>query len=65
MKRGNALKLGIDEALSSRGRMKGLYTGLYDEAESFRVYVPETGFQLRNITIKKPRTFTVKIKAGQ
>ncbi len=42
MKRGDVLKCGIDEAVSSRGRMKGL--NLYDEAESFRVYVPETGF---------------------
>ena len=63
MKRGDVLKFGIDEAVSNRGRMKGL--NLYDEAESFRVYVPETGFKLRNITIKRPRIFTVKIRTGQ
>ena len=65
MKRSSVLKPGMGEAVLNRGRMRGLYTGLYDEVESFRLWVPETRFKLRNITIKRPETFTVKIRFGQ
>lgn len=65
MKRSSVLKSGMGEAVLNRGRMRGLYTGLYDEVESFRLIVPETRFKLRNITIMKPKTFAVKIRFGQ
>ena len=53
------------ETILNRTRMRGLYAGLYDEVESFRLFIPETRFKLQNVTIKKSKSFSVKIRFGQ